>query len=167
MGPRKSSGAERRKFPRKASKIKVKLEVVGSKGLVFEAFLPSADVSIGGVFLESEFFLKLGTELLVVFNLPDIPEVVRVKGFVVRQVRPSTGTKNLRTGFAIEFSEFVGDARIALASYFLAPTAREFVKKYMRKGRHSQIRDQNERLVDLIVAWEMDCLDRGVGRTIT
>ena len=33
-------------------------------------------MSIGGIFLESEFFIKLGTELLVTFELPDVAAAV-------------------------------------------------------------------------------------------
>lgn len=166
-GPKKSDGSERRRFPRKPTEVKVKLEAVRARGIAFEAHLPSSDVSIGGIFLHSEFFVNMGTELFVEFELPGVPEPVRVKGMVVREQRSSTGSGKARTGFAIEFTEFINDARISLASYFLAPSIREFVKKYSRTERHSRYKDQDERLVDLIVAWEMDCLDRGTGRTIT
>ncbi len=165
-GLKKNDASERRKFPRKPTEVKVKLVAVGSKGVTFEAHLPSSDVSIGGIFLHSEFFMKLGTELLVEFELPGVAEPVNVKGVVVREQRATPGLRNVRTGFAVEFTEFVDDARISLASFFLAPTIREFVKKYSRTERHTRYRDQTERLVDLIVAWEMDCLDRGAGRTI-
>ncbi len=87
MATKAGKGRERRCYPRKSARVKVKLEAVGSRGLAFEAHLPSFDVSIGGVFLQSEFFVKLGTELLVVFELPDVAEPVRVKGVVVREQR--------------------------------------------------------------------------------
>lgn len=164
---KKSGGSERRRFPRKPTKVKVKLEAVGSDGVTFEAHLPSSDVSIGGIFLHSEFFVKLGTELFVEFELPNVPEPLRVKGVVIREQRSSPGARDVRTGFAVEFTEFTAEARISLASYFLAPSIREFVKEYSKSDRRSRYRDQTERLVELIVAWEMDCLDRGVGRTIT
>ena len=163
MASKKSKGSERRIFPRKSARVKVRLEAVGSRGSAFEAYLPAFDVSIGGIFLKSEFFVKLGTELLVAFDLPDVAEPVRVKGVVVREQRGLAYLRGGQSGFAIEFSEYPGDTRQILASFFLAPEVRAFVKKYKRRIRHRQIRDETERLVDLVVGWEMDQLEKGKG----
>lgn len=161
MADKGDKGRDRRRYPRKQTRVKVRLEVSGSSGLSFAAHLPSIDVSIGGVFLESEFFVRLGTELLVHFELPGTPEPVQVKGVVVREQRSSGTKRGARSGFAVEFSEYLGDARLELATYFLAPAIREFVELYRRRGRHKRVRGDEERMVDLIVAWEMDQLDQG------
>jgi len=160
MPHQKKSDAERRRYPRKPTRVKVKLEAAGKKGLTFEAHLPSADVSIGGIFLESEFFVKLGTELRVTFELDEVGEPIEAIGQVVREQRDAKGG---RSGFAIEFIDYVGEARQALATCFLAPEIRAFVEEYRSGGRSKRIRGEQERMVDLIVAWEIDRLDKGHG----
>ncbi len=154
----------RRRFPRQPTQVKVALEAAGQRGVSFQASLPSADVSIGGIFLESEFFIKLGTELLVTFELPEVTEPVRVKGVVVREQRQSDRHRGVRSGFAIEFSSFLGDAKLALASFFLGPRIRAFVDAYRQTGRHGRIRKEADRMVDVIVAWEMAEIEGGRGR---
>ena len=156
-----SSDSNRRRYPRKPARVKVRLQAAGKRGASFEAKLPSADVSIGGVFLESEFFMKMGTELLVEFELPDVAEPVRAKGVVVREQRTADARRGARAGFAIEFTEYIQDARHTLASFFLAPEIRTFVKAYRRQARASRVRGEEERMIDLVVAWEMEQLDRG------
>ncbi|MBN2495116.1 MAG: PilZ domain-containing protein [Deltaproteobacteria bacterium] len=160
----KRGGADRRRFPRKATVVKVRLEASSSRGMIFEASLPSRDVSIGGVFLESEFFVKLGSELEVRFELPGVDEPVHVKGAVIREQRGRGDDQ--RSGFAIEFTNFYEDAEQALATYFLAPEVNRFVQAYRRRGRHRRIRNDEKRMVDLVVAWELDQLAQGRGRII-
>ncbi len=161
MAERKNQDRDRRRYPRKTTQVKVRLEATGAGGLAFEAHLPSIDVSIGGIFLQSEFFIKLGTELRVHFELEQVAEPVVVTGVVVREQRATPGKRGMRSGFAIEFTEYAGDARLALATYFLAPSIRDFVGQYRKRGRHKRIRSDEDRMVDLIVAWEMDQLDQG------
>lgn len=161
--PASSTGRNRRRFPRQPTQVKVALEATGRRGISFQATLPSADVSIGGIFLESEFFIKLGTELVVAFELPEVDEPVRVQGVVVREQRQADRGRGVRSGFAVEFTEFLDDAKLALASFFLSPQIRDFVQAYRDTGRHNRIRGEAERMVDVIVAWEMDELERGRG----
>jgi hypothetical protein len=156
-----AKGKERRRFPRKETRVKVKIMSVGEKGVSFEAHLPSIDVSIGGVFLQSEFFLPLGTELLVQFELPGVTEPVVVKGVVAREQRPGLRESDSRSGFAISFREYLGGARLALATFFLSPEVRRFIGAYRRSNRYQHIRGEEERMTDIIVAWEMDRLERG------
>jgi len=161
MGTRTGSKGqkERRRFPRKEAKVKVRLSASGS-GRTFEAYVPSWDISIGGVFCESEFFVKSGTPLEVTFDLPDVAETIRARGKVIRQVREPSGAGG-RKGFAIQFTEYIGDAWLALAGFFLAPEVRRFVTAYRKTGRHNRIRVEQERMVDLIVAWEMNRFEAG------
>lgn len=158
MGKRTGSRdqQERRRFPRKEAKVKVRLSA-SEAGRTFEAYVPSWDISIGGVFLESEFFVKTGTPLEVMFDLPDVSGTIQARGKVVREVRQAEGRK----GFAIQFTEYIGDAWLALAGFFLAPEVRRFVSAYRKTGRHNRIRGEQERMVDLIVAWEMNRFEAG------
>jgi hypothetical protein len=154
-------GKERRQFPRKLAKAKVRLLTPGKQGSMFEAWLPSVDVSIGGVFLQSEFFLRMGTRLRVQFELPGAPEPVEALGTVCREQRAGTRRGEIRSGFAVQFDEYSEGAKLALATYFLATEVRQFVNAYRRTGRQQRLRGEEERMLDLIVAWEMDRLERG------
>jgi len=155
-----AKGKERRRFPRKPASVKVRILAGGLRDVSFEASLPSVDVSIGGVFLESEFFLRMGTELRVEFELPGAAEKVVASGPVVREQRISS-KGDPRTGFAIQFTRYEEGARLALATYFLSPEVLRFVQEYRRSSRPQRIRGEVERMVDLVVAWEMDRLERG------
>ncbi|RLB58820.1 MAG: PilZ domain-containing protein [Deltaproteobacteria bacterium] len=156
-----SAGAERRRFPRRPADIKVKLRAWRRDDVVFEATLPTQDLSIGGIFLQSEFFIKPGTRLRAEFQLEEGSELVAVEGVVVRQERVVAGSRRVRSGFAIQFVDYLEDAKQVLARHFLAPAVREFVEKYLRSGRPRKLRSEDDRLVDVVVAWELDCFDRG------
>ncbi|HUU02475.1 MAG TPA: PilZ domain-containing protein [Myxococcota bacterium] len=159
---KKTSASERRRFPRKEYKIKVKLMAVKDRDVVFEAHLASRDISIGGIFLESEFFVKSGTRLRAEFDLPKRPETVVVEGVVVREERIKGRSGGLRPGFAIRFTEYIGDAKLGLAGYFLAPEVQKFVEDYSKARRGISAGDQR-RMVDLVVAWELNRFEQGKG----
>jgi hypothetical protein len=163
MAKKKKSGSERRLFPRKETEIRVKLMATRDRNVVFEAHLPSRDISIGGIFLESEFFVKAGTKLEAEFELAGLPEPVTVRGVVIREERLKSSSGQMRSGFAIQFTEYQADAKLSLASYFLAPQVKKFVEKYQRSGRQHRLRGEEERLVDLIVAWELNRYEKGQG----
>ena len=160
---KKKNGSERRRFPRKEAEMKVRLRATKDRKTVFEAHLASRDISIGGIFLESDFFMKAGTKLKIEFELAGLSEVIEVKGEVVREERRTRGLKTMRTGFAIKFIEYFGDAKLLLATYFLAPKVRRFVIDYQKSGRKSRLRGEEERLIDLIVAWELNRYEAGQG----
>ncbi|MBW1810622.1 MAG: PilZ domain-containing protein [Deltaproteobacteria bacterium] len=160
---KKKDGSERRRFPRKEAEIKVRLRATKDRNVVFDAHLGSRDISIGGVFLESEFFIKAGTKLNVEFELAGLPETIEVKGEVIREERTTRGSRTKRSGFAIKFIEYYGDAKLLLATYFLAPKVRHFVTDYQKSGRKSRVRGEEERLIDIIVAWELNRYEEGQG----
>ena len=159
---KRSKASDRRRFPRKETSVKVKLRARRDKNIVFEAHLASRDVSVGGIFLESDFFVKPGTKLRAEFELEGAPEPIEVSGVVVREERVRGASGNLRSGFAIQFTDYVKDAKLSLATYFLAPQVRGFVADYNRSGRRNRIRGEEEKQVDLIVAWEMYRFDNGL-----
>lgn len=153
-------GKERRRFPRKDTQAKVRVTAGDLRNLAFQASLPSLDVSIGGVFLQSEFFLKLGTELELEFTLPGVSERIQCTGRVVREERQA-GPRGTRSGFAVQFVRYGEGAWLALATYFLAPQVQRFLHEYRRANRAQRFRNDEDRWMDLIVAWEMDRLGRG------
>jgi PilZ domain-containing protein len=160
---KKKDGSERRRFPRKEAEIKVRLRATKDRNIVFEAHLGSRDISIGGIFLESEFFIKAGTKLNIEFELAGLPETIEVKGEVIREERETRGSRTLRSGFAVKFIEYYADAKLLLATYFLAPKVRSFVLDYQKSGRKGRLRGEEERLIDIIVAWELNRYEEGQG----
>jgi hypothetical protein len=100
------------------------------------------------------------------FKLPGVKGVLRARGKVVREVRLVRRGQGVRSGFAVQFSEYLDDAMLSLAKFFLAPEVRRFVKAYRigDAGRRAQDREQ---MVDLIVAWEISRFEEGRGRLTT
>jgi len=149
-------GGEKRKHPRTPLVTKVLL-TAGEGGRSFEATLTAADVGLGGIFFQSEFALKVGSLLTARFELPDRGGVVEATGPIVRieQYDPRRGMG--RSGFALHFEEFADDGAMVLASIFVAPRIREFVARYLRRGpKKGRVQSEQERLVDALVAWEID-----------
>lgn len=161
------SSDERRRYPRKEARTKVKLYSAGSKGLTFEAFLPSWDVSVGGVFLESQFFVPLGTRLELEFELPKLTNPVRARGKVVREQRLVRRGQDVRSGFAVQFTDYLDDAMLSLAKFFLAPEVKRFVTSYRKKGFKRKKAGEEEQMTDLIVAWELARFEAGKGSLTT
>lgn len=162
-GRSKSGSAERRRFPRKATVVKVRLRALRHNDVVFDAHLPSRDVSIGGIFLESEFFIRTGTRLRAEFQLEPGGEPVQVEGTVVRQERVEEG-RAVRSGFALEFTDYLGDSKLLLARHFLIPQVAAFLDDYLATGRAARIRGERERLLDVLVAWELQRVEKGDSR---
>jgi hypothetical protein len=155
MPPNLLPSHEKRRHPRAALETKVRLSA-GPEGRAFQATLPSVDVSLGGIFFQSQYALKLGSELHVSFELP-AGRAVEADGVVVRIEQWDERQKRGRSGFALRFTSFEEDGAIALASLFLAPRLKKFAGGWLRKrdGRHPRP-EELERLVDLLIAWELE-----------
>jgi len=163
VAKKKAEGAERRVFPRRDTEVKVRLAAVQDRQLVFEAHLDCRDVSIGGMFLQSNFFIKMGTLLDVEFELKGSAEPVRLQGVVIREQRHTGTLSKLRSGFAIQFTEYLDDAKLALAGFFLAPEVQKFVRRYQRSQSRGRGRVDEQQSVDLILAWELHRQEEGKG----
>lgn len=74
-------GAEKRIFPRRTLRTRVTLEDEFGEGFIY---FYTTDISIGGLFIESEIPLKLGTKIFLSFSLPDTDQVIRTTGEVIR-----------------------------------------------------------------------------------
>ena len=74
----------RRQYPRAELQARAHLSLADDPSRYFEAALPTVNLSVGGMFLESSFFLKIGTKLLVTLQLPQKGREVKVKAEVVR-----------------------------------------------------------------------------------
>lgn len=144
---------EHRRFPRAGLVTPFALWIDEAGARRFTATLRSVNVSVGGAFLESTFFLPLDTELRVRFSLaPDSP-AVEARARVVREHRPRGDT--LPSGFGIHFEEFYNQTEVALARLFLDARLRAFAQEYLASPRARGLPDGLERVVDALAAWEL------------
>lgn len=150
-----ATGAEARKYPRAALQVKVKLSLAGDRTRSFEAALPTTNISVGGLFLESTFFLKVGTLLDVELTLPPPSQrVVKARGQVVR-VESFSADPAGKTGFALRFIEYLDGSEVVLATHFLAPVLREFIQDYAKQHRLRASEEYVNQTADVLAAWEL------------
>lgn len=142
----------RRRYPRADLNVSAKLALDGDKSHYFHATLPTANISVGGLFLQSTFFLKLGTRLELELRLPPQDRVVKVKGVVMRV---ESAGRDEQTGFAIKFTEYVGDSEVVLATHFLAPVLKKFLLQYTKERRLSASPEYLAHTADVLSAWEL------------
>lgn len=157
-GPKEVSKNHRR-YPRTEMHIKAQILVRGQKGKKdrgLEAVLETRDVSMTGVFFESTFFLKVGTKVEVSFHVVGDKRVIVAEGEIVREERAAAlGGRSVRSGFAVHFTGFVEDSAIVLASLFLAPRVKRFVDQYTKTRRAEELHSEMDRLIDVVVGWEL------------
>jgi len=143
---------EHRHFPRArlATRFELWREEAGRR--TFAASFISQNVSVSGAFLESTFFMPMGTELNVRFSLEEGAEPVLARAQIVREERE--GPEG-RSGFGIRFMEFSGQTEVSLARLFLGMRLREFVEQYLQSRRARSLSNELERAVDVLAAWEL------------
>lgn len=143
---------EHRHFPRArlATRFEIWREEEGQK--TFSATLLSQNVSVSGAFLESTFFLPMGTEIQVRFSLEEGAEPVQTRAEIVREERAGPGG---RSGFGIRFVEFTGQTEVSLARLFLGMRLRTFAEEYLQSRRARSLPNELERVVDVLAAWEL------------
>jgi hypothetical protein len=144
---------EHRHFPRArlATRFELWREEDGRR--TFSASLMSHNVSVSGAFLESTFFLPVGTALQVRFSLEEGAEPVQAQAEIVREER-SNGPGG-RTGFGIRFMEFSGQTEVSLARLFYGMRLRAFAEEYLQSRRARALPNELERVVDVLAAWEL------------
>jgi len=120
----------------------------------FSASLSSDNLSVSGAFLQSTFFLPIGTELDVRFKLNDGKEEISARAEVVREERPDASGRG-RSGMGIRFLEFDGQSEVALARVFLGARLRNFVESYLKTRRAKKLQSEVDRVVDALAAWEL------------
>ncbi len=115
------------------------------------------NLSVGGLFLESSFFLKLGTKLIVHLTLPPKGREVAVKGEVVRVETSGAGP----SGFALRFTEYLEGSKVVLATHFLTPVLRDFIGAYAQRHHFDATPEYLAHTADLLAAWELEKAERG------
>ena len=156
LGPPLDSygGPEHRQFPRAKMAVPFKLLIGEGDDVRFQATLTSANVSVSGAFLESTFFLPMGTEVRVAFELDPDEEPVLARAKLVRQESPGRDGKG-RSGFAILFTEFFQQSEVTLAKLFLGARLKLFAEGYLASKRARSLNSELERCVDALAAWEL------------
>lgn len=146
---------EHRHFPRAdfVTRVELWMDEPGGGERRFSATLQSVNVSVSGAFVESTFFLPVGTELNVRFALDEGAEPVHARAQIVREER-GDGADG-RTGFGIRFVEFTGQTEVSLARLFLGMRLRAFAEEYLQSRRARSLPNELERVVDVLAAWEL------------
>lgn len=147
----------RRQYPRAEVHVRAQLSLADDPSHVFEATLPTLNLSVGGMFLESSFFLKMGTKLLITLQLPNHGREVKVKGEVVRVETAGKGP----SGFALRFNEYLDGSQVILATHFLSPVLREFLSQYAKEHRFDASPQYLAHTADVLAAWELKKAELG------
>jgi hypothetical protein len=145
-----ADGDPRRKYPRSELKVNAKLSLADDPSHMFEAALATSNLSVGGLFFESTYFLKMGTVLMVEMQLPPKGRTVKVKGEVVR-----IETSTHHSGFALRFVEYFDGSEVVLATHFLSPVLREFIVAYAKQHRFDASAEYIAHTADVLAAWEL------------
>jgi hypothetical protein len=150
MGKRdKGEPRDRFRLPRARVAIPFELTIGEGGRPRFSAKLPSRDLSVSGTFLESSYFLPVGTRMRVSFQLDEGEEPLHASAEIVRHEK--TG----RSGFALRFFEFEGKANVAVTELVLGEQLHNYVDRYLASRRARSLKTEAERMVDLIASWEL------------
>ncbi len=158
VGPRieldtQDEGPEHRAFPRAKLAVPFVLWIGEGESRRFSATLQSTNVSVSGAFLRSSFFLPVGTEMLVRFQVEPTGPAVEARVEVLRQ--ETEGDRTGRTGMGLRFLEFFRQTEVALARLFLGEQLRKFAEGYLGSPRARSLTSELDRVVDALAAWEL------------
>jgi len=145
-------GPEHRSFPRARLRVPFRVWIGEGTERRFSATLGSENLSVSGAFLESTFFLPVGTELMVRFELEPKAAAVEARAEVLRQERTDDRS---RSGMGLRFLEFFKQTEVTLARLFLGEQLRHFAEGYLQTARTRAIESELDRVVDALAAWEL------------
>jgi|SRR5579885_2660117 len=104
---------EKRLFPRHILRAQVIFEDEAGEGFIY---FYSTDISIGGLFLESDIPLKIGTRVFLSFALRDGESPIRTIGRVVRVEREATDSP-YTVGMGVQFVDLSDSAKERIQAY--------------------------------------------------
>ncbi|MBI2082116.1 MAG: PilZ domain-containing protein [Deltaproteobacteria bacterium] len=110
------SGQEKRIYPRKQLRTRVIFEDETGEGFVY---FYTTDISMGGLFFESDVPLKLGTKVFLSFSLHEGDPLIRATGQVVRVEKESGGASQI-LGMGIQYLDLPEAGRQAIVQYIQA-----------------------------------------------
>ena len=108
-----TEGHEKRVYPRKKLRSRVVFEDETGEGFIY---FYSTDVSIGGIFFETDVPLKVGTRVFLSFSLSNGEKPLRATGQVVRLEREA-GAGFVVLGAGIKFLDLADPFRRAIENY--------------------------------------------------
>jgi hypothetical protein len=146
-------GPEHRSFPRARLRVPFRVWIGEGTDRRFSATLGSENLSVSGAFIESTFFLPVGTELMVRFELEPKAAAVEARAEVLRQEHNED--RSGRTGMGLRFLEFFKQTEVTLARLFLGEQLRRFAEGYLQTARTRSIESELDRVVDALAAWEL------------
>ncbi|KAB2840390.1 hypothetical protein F9K50_05915 [bacterium] len=91
---------EKRLYPRRPIRTQVVFENEDSEGVLY---FFSTDISAGGLFLESDIPVKLGTQVFLRFSLTPKARPIQATGEVVRVMRDQNEAGQGKVGIGIRF----------------------------------------------------------------
>lgn len=147
-------GPEHRQFPRARMTVPFRLWVGTPDDLRFEATLRSGNVSVSGAFLDSTFFLPVGTGVSCSFALDPREDPVLARAEIIRTELAGRDGRG-RTGFALRFVEFFQQTEVTLARLFLGAKLQAFAEDYLASRRARSLSSELDRCVDALAAWEL------------
>ena len=104
---------EKRVHPRRTLRTQVIFEDESGEGFIY---FYSTDVSLGGLFLESDIPLKVGTRVFLSFSLRDGEAPIRAVGRVVRVERETAESLSI-IGMGVQFSDLPEAAKQLIQNY--------------------------------------------------
>ncbi|MDO8461805.1 MAG: PilZ domain-containing protein [Deltaproteobacteria bacterium] len=110
---KKNLGLEKRLYPRRRLRSRVVFEDEWGEGFIY---FYSTDVSLGGIFLESDVPLKQGTKVFLSFKLGDAENPIRATAQVVRLAKESADAITI-FGMGVQFLDLSTEAKEAIADY--------------------------------------------------
>ncbi len=147
------AASEQRKHSRKPQKVKVRVFKKGKDNFDFSAHIRTVDVSSGGAFLESTFFLKKGIEVELELAWPELRQPICAAAEVVRVVdHPRSGQPS---GFAVRFVRFHDKSDVLLRMQLTRGDLLRFVEKFVRDQMKNKATSDPELLAELVIRWEM------------
>lgn len=110
---KKEEKKEKRIYPRKVLRSEVIFEDETGEGFIY---FYSTDISLGGLFLESDIPLKLGTQVSLSFSLREGGLPIHTQGEVVRLERESGGNLPM-IGVGIQFVSLTPESAKRVQDY--------------------------------------------------
>lgn len=106
-------GAEKRLYPRRRLRSRIVFEDEWGDGFIY---FYSTDISLGGLFLESDVPLKQGTKVFLSFKLGEGKEAIRATAQVVRLAKETAQAVTI-FGMGVQFLDLSGEAKEAITHY--------------------------------------------------
>lgn len=107
------AGQEKRLFPRKQLRTRVVFEDETGEGFIY---FYTTDISVGGLFFESDIPLKIGTRVFLSFSLKEGGSPIHATGQVIR-VEKESESGPFVLGMGVKYLDLPEAAREAISGF--------------------------------------------------